>query len=241
MSTTNKKWYHGMFSTEDWWSAWLGLIFFGMGLLSIWGIDAVGWIAKPKTWEFTQLMQDFSWSKLIKSSSSTYTMHPLLSLFVTYVIFTGLLTFGAYFQKLNVRKFFLGFSVIFILTWLTWLIGHEAHFKAINAVVKGKNDYENFGLSWGLQLGGGFSYMLALALGLVIGNFFKGFVQKIKSASKPEWFIKTAIVLLGIKLGMMTMQAAGFTYELALAGAAAAFCSLLDILAGGLLCWEEIL
>ena len=223
MSTTNKKWHHGMLTTEDWWSAWLGLFFFGLGLLSIWGIDAVGWIAKPKTWEFTDLMQDFSWTKIIKTSSKNWEIAPLLSLFLTYVIFTGILTIGAYFQKINVRKFIWGFTLIFVLTWLAWLIGHEAHFKAINAVVKGKNEYQNFGLSWGLQLGGGFSYMLALAIGLIIGNFFRGFLNSILDASKPEWFIKTAIVLLGIKLGMMTMQAAGFAYELALAGAAAAF------------------
>ena len=89
--------------------------------------------------------------------------------------------------------------------------------------LKGKNTYQKFDLKWSLQLGGGFSFMLALTVGLIIGNFFKGFANKIKEAAKPEWFIKTAIVLLGIKLGMMTMKASGFTYELALAGAAAAF------------------
>lgn len=213
-----------MFRTEDWWAAWLGLFFFALGLLSIWGLDAVGWIAKPKTWEFSNLLNDFSWSKLIKTGSKGYGhLHPLLALGMTYFIFTGLTTIGAYFQKLNVKKWIFGFSVIFWLTWLTWIIGHEAHFKAIDAVVKGKNEFQKYHLNWGLQLGGGFSFMLALTVGLIIGNFFKGFAAKIKEAAKPEWFIKTAIVLLGIKLGMMTMKASGFTYELAIAGAAAGF------------------
>jgi len=220
----NKKWYAGMSQTEDWWSAWLGLFFFGMGLLTIWGLDIVGWIAKPKTWEFTHLMQDFSWSKLLKTASKNYhQLHPLLSLLLTYVIIGGLMSIGAYFQKLNVKKFIKGFTVIFILTWLAWIIGHEAHLSAVDAVVKKHNYYKEFHLSWGLQLGGGASYLLALIIGLFIGNFMKGFAGKIKEAAKPEWFIKTGIVLLGIKLGMMTMKAAGFTYELALAGAAAAF------------------
>jgi len=224
MQQIQKKWYSGMFSNEDWWSAWLGLFFFGLGLLSIWGLDAVGWIAKPKTWEFTNLIHDFSWSKLLKTSSKNYhNLHPLLSLFITYIVFVSLTTIGAYFQKLNVKKFFIGFTAIFFLTWLAWIIGHEAHLSAIDAVVKKHNYYQEFGLSWGLQLGGGASYMLALIMGLIIGNFFKGFAAKIKEAAKPEWFIKTGIVLLGIKLGMMTMKAAGFTYELTLAGAAAAF------------------
>lgn len=223
MSTINKKWYSGMRSTEDWWSAWLGLFFFALGLLSIWGLDAVGWIAKPKTWELTNLLQDFSWSKLMKTSSKAYDLHPLISLLITYLVFTILTGIGAYFQKLDLKKYLFGFTIIFALTWLAWIIGNEAHFKAIDAVVKGKNEYQGFDLTWGLQLGGGFSFMLALAMGLIIGNVFRGFADKIREAAKPEWFIKTAIVLLGIKLGMMTMQAAGFTYELALAGAAAAF------------------
>jgi len=224
MKQTNKKWYSGMFSNEDWWSAWLGLFFFALGLLSIWGLDVVGWIAKPKTWEFSNLMSDFSWSKLLKTSSKNYhNLHPLLSLFITYFVFLSLTSIGAYFQKLNVKKYITGFTAIFFLTWFAWIVGHEAHLSAIDAVVKKHNYYQEFGLNWGLQLGGGASYMLALLIGLLIGNFFKGFAAKIKEAAKPEWFIKTGIVLLGIKLGMMTMKAAGFTYELTLAGAAAAF------------------
>lgn len=224
MATLNKKWHSGMFRTEDWWAAWLGLFFFALGLLSIWGLDAVGWIAKPQTWEFTNLMQDFSWSKLIKTSSKSYSnLHPLLALAITYIVFTTLTAIGAYFQKLNVKKWVFGFSIIFLITWLAWIIGHEAHFKAIDAVVKGKNLYKVYDLQWGLQLGGGFSFMLALTMGLIIGNFFKGFAAKIREAAKPEWFIKTAIVLLGIKLGMMTMKASGFTFELAISGAGAAF------------------
>jgi uncharacterized membrane protein YadS len=78
-------------------------------------------------------------------------------------------------------------------------------------------------LSWGLQLGGGFSYMLALAVGLIIGNLFRGLAGFLREAAKPEWFIKTAIVYLGIKLGLMSMKATGFAVELALAGAAATF------------------
>ncbi len=224
MEKTNKKWTAGMLSTEDWWSAWLGLLFFALGLLSIWGLDAVGWIAKPKTWEFSHLVQDFSWSKLIKTSSKQYhDMHPLVSLILTYFIIGGLMTAGAYFQKLDIKKFIKGFTAIFFLTWFAWIAGHEAHLSAMDAVVKGHNYYREFDLNWGIQLGGGASYMLALLIGLLIGNVFKGFAARIREAAKPEWFIKTGIVLLGIKLGLMTMKAAGFTYELTLAGAAAAF------------------
>ncbi len=224
MEKTNKKWTDGMFGTEDWWSAWLGLLLFALGLFSIWGLDWVGWIAKPKTWEFSHLINDFSWSQLLKTSSGAYKgLHPLVSLMLTYIILGVLFTTGAYFQKLNVRKFVKGYTVIFFLTWLAWIIGHEAHLSAVDAVVKKHNYYREFDLNWGLQLGGGASYMMALFFGLLLGNVFKKTAAKIKEAAKPEWFIKTGIVLLGIKLGLMSMKAAGFTFELTLAGAAAAF------------------
>ena len=176
MSSLNRKWTDGMLRTEDWWAVWLGLIMFFAGLLTIWGIDIVGWMAKTKTWEWTNLTSDFSWDKLLKSSTKTYSeVSPLTTLFITYGVFTGLTCIGAYFQGLNVKKFFIGFSIIFFITWLCWIVGNEAHFKSVDAIVKGKNYFEKFELTWGLQLGGGFSYMLALVVGLIIGNFFKDF------------------------------------------------------------------
>ena len=48
------------------------------------------------------------------------------------------------------------------------------------------NTFEDYGLTWGLQLGGGFSYMVALAVGLLIGNIFKGF-QGGKQCLAQQW------------------------------------------------------
>ncbi|KFI22652.1 membrane protein [Nitrosococcus oceani] len=212
MSGVNRRWYSGMATTEDWWAVWLGLIMFFAGLASIWGWNLVGWMTKTGTW----VWGDFAWSKALKASSYQG-WHPLLSLLVTYLVFTALTCLGAAAMKLDLKRFFLGWTFLFILTWIVWIIGHEAHFKA------SVNQFDQYGLSWGLSLGGGFSYMLALAVGLIIGNFFKGFAEFLKEAAKPEWFIKTAIVYLGIKIGLMSIEAAGFTFELAITGIAATF------------------
>jgi len=289
MSAVNRKWYDGMLSTEDWWAVWLGLILFGAGLMSIAGVDLVGWMAKTKTWEFTNFIDNPSWGKLLATthggSGKAYEgMHPVVSLLVTFGVFAGLTCIGAYFQKLNVKKFFLGFAAIFFITWACWVIGHEAHFKALKtsqsvlqteiygdnvycttkvnkctgqinkalkelgvdvksgqvpdaetaamAVDKAKNAIR---MSWGFQLGGGFSYMLALFVGLLIGNLFKGFASFLKEAAKPEWFIKTAIVYLGVKLGKMWIDSSmqiqagasetgiNLILDMAMAGAAATF------------------
>jgi len=60
-------------------------------------------------------------------------------------------------------------------------------------------------------------------VGLAIGNFAKGFAARLAEAAKPEWFIKTAIVLLGVNLGAQMIQASGFAVQLLLTGAAATF------------------
>ena len=81
-----------------------------------------------------------------------------------------------------------------------------------------------------LSLGGGASYILALIVGLIIGNFFKPFANFLSEAAKPEWYIKTAIVFLGVKVGYLPIKAAAtslnlgqeiadLTFELFIAGA----------------------
>ena len=129
MASVNRKWYDGMAHTEDWWAVWLGMILFGAGLLSIWGIDAVGWMAKTKTWEWTKFWSAPSFDSLLaashgKAGKAYEWLSGIGSLFVTYVVFAILTTFGAYFQRLDVKKFFMGFTVLFFITSdsRVWLI-----------------------------------------------------------------------------------------------------------------------
>ena len=224
MTTTNRRWYSGMASTEDWWAVWLGLFLFAVSLISIWGFDPVGWMARPRAWEWTNLTSEFAWAGILRPAGAAYGgWHPLALLLATYVVFTGLLSIGAWFQGLDIRRFVSGFTVLFILTWACWLVGNEMHLATIDAAQNGRNAYLENDLGWGLQLGDGAAYLLALIAGLLIGNFAKGFAAFLKEAAKPEWFIKTAIVFLGIKLGVMTVDATSFALDLILTGAAATF------------------
>jgi uncharacterized membrane protein YadS len=149
--------------------------------------------------------------------SGKVALHPAMSLLITYLVFTTLTCIAAWAMKLDVKRFFAAWTVLFVLTWVVWIIGQEAHFKVP------VHEFAKHDLSWGLSLGGGFSYLLALAIGLIIGNFFKGTAAFLSEAAKPEWFIKTAIVFLGIKVGVMSMEAASFIRELVLTGIAATF------------------
>ena len=212
MNGVNRKWYDGMAYQEDWWAVWLGLIMFGAGLLSIVGIDAVGWFAKPTTWVWGEA------GVFYKASGKAYKgMSQVTSIGITYIVWTALVCMGAYFQKLNMKKFFLGWTGLFIITYIAVAIGFEAHLSAPI------NKWGKYGLTWGLSLGSGVAFILCLVVGLIIGNFIKPLAAFLKEACKPEWYIKTAIVYLGIKVGVMSMKAAGMTFELALAGACATF------------------
>jgi len=208
----NRKWYSGMASTEDWWAVWLGLIMFLASVSSLWGWDLTGWMAKTGTWVWGK----FSIETALKPSGKVV-LHPAMSLLVTYLVFTTLTCIAAWAMKLDVKRFFAAWTVLFVLTWIVWIVGQEAHFKVP------VHEFAKHDLSWGLSLGGGFSYLLALVIGLIIGNFFKGTAAFLSEAAKPEWFIKTAIVFLGIKIGVMSMEAAGFVQELVLTGIAATF------------------
>lgn len=212
MSEMNRKWYSGMTRTEDWWAVWLGTAMFLASIGSLWGLDLTGWMAKPGTWVWGA----FSLDAVLKPSGYK-NWHPFLSWLTTYLVFTSLTCLAAAAMKLDLKRFFAGWSILFVMTWIIWVIGQEAHFKVPF------NEFEKYGLSWGLSLGGGFSYLLALSVGLIIGNFFKGTADFLMEAAKPEWFIKTAIVFLGIKIGVMSIEAAGFITELVMTGVAATF------------------
>jgi uncharacterized membrane protein YadS len=231
-----------MTTQEDWWAVWLGLTFFGLGLLTIFGVDLVGWIAYPKIWVLSHPEGAVA-KKIVAPDSAFYALGGKYSnvakdfykgfgtfgsILATYVIFTVATTIGAAFMRWDVKKYIAGWTIIFFLTYLVWFIGHNAFFAATAVDIKKSNFPETFTIS----LGGGASFILALIVGLVIGNFFKGLAGFLSTAAKPEWFIKTAIVFLGVKVGYLPIKAAatsiklgkeiaGLTGELFLAGAAA--------------------
>jgi uncharacterized membrane protein YadS len=225
LPSTNRRWSSGMLATEDWWAVWIGLGIFALSLASLAGLDPVGWMARPRPWEWTDATGAFAWSKLLAPAGPAYTgWHPLASFAMTYVVFTALFALGARHLRLDVRRFVAGFTMLFLVTWAAWIVGNELHLTMVDATVDGRNRYRDAALSWGLQLGEGAPYLLALLAGLAIGNFGKAFAAKrLNEAARPEWYIKTAIVFLGVNLGAQTMEASGFAFELVLTGAAATF------------------
>jgi uncharacterized membrane protein YadS len=178
--------------TEDWWALWVGLFLFVLGFVSLAGADLVGWMPAPATW--VDLQQS------IKAPSGA----PLTLLMIGgWLFITALLTVAASFMERDTKKFVISFSVIYWITWACWLFPHHARLAATPL------DYEKFGISSSAMLGSGAAYLVALAVGLLIGNVFRRQAAYLREAALPEMFIKIAIVLLGIKVGLLCFKATG--------------------------------
>jgi uncharacterized membrane protein YadS len=124
----------------------------------------------------------------------------ILSLILTYLAMLVIMGAGARLLGANVKKFVISFTIIFCITYLCWFAGHYAYIAAT------KNQLETFKIPWALSLTGEAGFIIALIAGLVIGNFFPKFSETLKEASRPELYIKTAIVIMGAGLGLKAAE-----------------------------------
>lgn len=186
-----------LFKTEDWWSVWIGLFVFVLGLFTLAGVDLLGWGVKTNVWG--------NLGKATQAVSSTYAGLPgAVSIILTYLFLLIITSVGAKAIGLNLSKFAIGFTLLFWIAYGCWLLGSWAPI-AVNTPA----DMQKFGLNFSLRLTAESGFIIALLVGLIIGNFFKGFAGYIKEATRPEWYIKTAIVMLGAVLGVKAASATG--------------------------------
>jgi uncharacterized membrane protein YadS len=197
------------FATEDWWAVWLGLILVGFGLPTAAGMDTLGWAAKTNIWvEPTKAVAPFS-------SKSYSEMPGGVSLGLTFLLLLVLLTFGAYTQGFDLRRFIPAFTVIFAISYLCWMVGHYGY------IAQTPDKRAAMGITWSLGLTGEAGYVIALFAGLLIGNLLPGLTAWLKEATRPEWYIKTAIVILGASLGIKAADATGLVAAIMFRGLAA--------------------
>jgi uncharacterized membrane protein YadS len=184
------------FSNEDWLAVWIGLFIFCLGSFGLFGIDILGWAAKTSVWTHI--------SKSIKPVGEGYQGLPsVISLILTYIFLLVIMSIGAKVLGLDIKRFIKGFSVVFWISFGCWIIGHYGYIAAT------PDKLEKLGISWSMNLTGEAGLILALIVGLIIGNFSPGISNAIKEGVKPEWYIKTAIVILGAGLGVKAASALG--------------------------------
>ncbi|MFP4158435.1 MAG: YeiH family protein [Desulfobacterales bacterium] len=130
--------------------------------------------AKGAINDWRSAKSDLSEAKSAATAESYNLIPSLIILGIAIMIFFAI---GAKFIGINLRQFFAGFPVIFVLAVLAYLIASQETMKAL-----------------------GLSYVLfALVLGLIISNTL-GVPQFIKTAGQTEFFIKTGLVLLGARI-----------------------------------------
>ena len=197
MSTVSSEIYgqQKVLKSEDWWAVWLGLFVFVLGLGPIYGIDTLGWVFKNSVW--------IDISKSVSPVSSDYkSLSGMASVGLTYLFMLGLTTIGAVAMGRNLLKFVIGFTVIFWIVFACSVLGHYAYIAAT------PDKQAAFKIPWSLSLGE-MGYVFAMIIGLIIGNFFPGMAKFLDDAAKPEWYIKTGIVILGAAIGIKAVGALG--------------------------------
>ncbi|MDP4160995.1 MAG: putative sulfate exporter family transporter [Bacillota bacterium] len=182
----------GLLKTEDWWAVWIGGLVFLLGLGQLFGKDLLGWAVKTNVW--------LSVSNSLAPLSKTYAYMPgWVSLLLTYLFFLITTTIGAAFMGWNVKRFIAGFTIIFALAYGSYWVGSYAYIAAT------KNSYASLKINWSLGLTPEAGFIIALIVGLLIGNFWTGLAKFLEEAARPELFIKTGIVILGATLGIKAL------------------------------------
>ncbi len=222
---------------EDWLAFWLAIMLFAISLLNFAGVNTFGWVVSTKEWivlknaiapvsaklaplrgEITKIEGNSITVKKPDGKEETITVKDttgltvggtyerkglsgFASLVLTYLFLLVVMSIGASLLGANVERFIIGFSLVFWISYTCWLMGHYAYIAA--------TDPKKAGISWSLKLTGEAGFIVALMVGLFIGNFLPGFANFIKEAVRPELYIKTAIALMGALLGLKSAEAFG--------------------------------
>ena len=195
--------------SEDWLSVWIGLLVFVLSFGLLAGTDVLGWVVTTGVW--TDL------GKALAPATKAYaSLGGVGSLIATFVAMLVVMTLGAMALKADVGKFALGFTVVFWLSYLAWIIGSWANFAANTPA-----DMQKFGIGWSLRLTAEGGFIVALLVGLFVGNFMPGLAAWMKEAIRPELYIKTAIVILGGFLGITAAEKLSLATSLMFLGLAA--------------------
>lgn len=130
-----------------------------------------------------------SWSDNIEKAVVTKIANPWVGLLGTLVFLLLVLTPVMNLLGVKPRNWIRGFALIFALSWLVWIF---AYYKPLIKIIGSSES----------------GYVFALVLGIVLGNI-KRLPGWIKESARGEFFIKTAIVLLGAKILFTTFVTTG--------------------------------
>jgi len=195
--------------SEDWLSVWIGLLIFVLALGLLAGPDLLGWVVRASLWTNPA-------AALSPMSKSYAQIGGWGALAATLAFLFVVMSAGAAALKADVKSFAAGFVAVFLLGYLCWTLGSWGNIAATTPA-----EMNRVGVLWSLKLTNEAGYIVALAAGLIVGNFFPRLARWMKEAVRPELYIKTAIVLLGGFLGVTAAEKLGLASALMFRGLAA--------------------
>jgi uncharacterized membrane protein YadS len=193
---------------EDWLAVCLGLLLFALSCASFFGVDALGWAVTTAVWTSP-------WKMLAPAAKSFAAITGVGSLVATFVFLLALMSIGAVALRLNLWRFIKGFTVVFCASYASWMLGSWAYIAAT------PDKRSVFHIGWSLNLTNEAGYIVALLVGLFVGNFLPVQAAKMKEAIRPELYIKTAIVILGGFLGVTAAEQLGLATSVMFRGVCA--------------------
>jgi len=200
--------------SEDWLALCIGLLVFVLSLGLLFGADLLGWAVTTSVW--------IDAAKALAPVSKSYAKLPVpVSVLATYGLLLIVLLIGARAMRANVKRFAIGVTAIFTLGYACWFLGNWAYVAAT------PNQRKAFGIDWSLNLTNESGFIIALLVGLIVGNFLPGVVQRFKDAIRPELYIKSAIVILGGFVGITALGQGRLASAMLFQGLCAIVCAYL--------------
>lgn len=174
----------------------IGCLVFVLALGKMVGLDIMGWVVGVGMWVDNPLN---AWK------AATWKWLPGWgSLLISYAVITALMAVGIKLIKGNVANFVRGFTIIFFMAIACYTLGANAYIAA-NPTQLAKQ-----GIPWALGLSTEAGLIVALVVGILVGNITPKFAESLREACRPELFVKIAIVIMGAELGVKAADAAGF-------------------------------
>ena len=177
--------WSSLYKKEDWWALWLGLLLFFLSLPALYNTTVIpgikglmGWIPGGRSW--TNIAASLGWG-----ASGPATSYAWLGLVGAWLFLTILLLGPMKLVGIKAKQFIAGFTLIYWLSMILWVFSYY------------KPMISTFGSA---EVG----WVFALVVGIIIGNL-PHLPDWLKNSARGEFFIKTAIVLLGAKILFTTL------------------------------------
>ncbi len=194
--------WSSLWKKEDWWALWIGLLIFFLSLPGYYGIYLLGWVPRVAAPWVNPSKSVIVVGQALTMTKAYVGLNPLLSILFFYLFLLVILTVAAKIMGHSARRFALGFTIMFVLTFGFWWLFGYAYFNAT------PDQYAKLHITWSIPVGADGILIYLLIIGLLISNlvFYKKLPATLETAARTEWYIKTAIVLLGALIGALSLK-----------------------------------